>query len=108
MKKEQIEIKDIKTDLEIEIRGTAKVFGGNDLKLRAILLLIDSLDYKFQEEEDPDISQKDYLKILQAIGKQIKQEGFFDNNLSEIEIVKQFLDYNLRNLIRVDNWNKPE
>ncbi|WP_026574497.1 hypothetical protein [Bacillus sp. UNC438CL73TsuS30] len=82
-------------DMEIIIDGESEVFNGLVLQVKAIKALIETLDFKFAQEEDMEASQKSYLVLLDAIGAMLKVEmPVFDNDETpNIETVNQFLTW---------------
>ncbi|MFB5678770.1 hypothetical protein [Paenibacillus terreus] len=88
-------LEDSTKDLKIIIQGESEEFGSNDLKLRAALNLIESFDFKFQEEDDPYIRDKTYITLIDLIGAMIKSY-WLDPSMKQkmnIEVVKDFIEF---------------
>ena len=83
--------------IRITIEGKSEIFGGNDLLFKSILSLIQSLDFKFQEENDPNISSKYYLSIMDILGVMIKEDSYLDDEMPNLHSVKYFIETALEN-----------
>jgi hypothetical protein len=94
----RIELNNLNSDgksLKITIEGKSKVFGGGDLQIKAILSLIEMIDFKFQEEDNPEIQEVTYIQFLDMIGLCIKS-FWLDPRFKEmknVEAVKEFIEY---------------
>lgn len=82
-------------DITIITQGESKDFGGLDLQLRAAIQLINSFDFKFQEEDDPEIRDKTYLALIDVIGTAIKSYWLDPSakNKTNIQVVQDFIGY---------------
>jgi hypothetical protein len=58
--------------VKIDVKGITEQYSGLDLQVKAITAIIEMIDYKFAEEDDPEIRQKVALQILDSIGSSIK------------------------------------
>jgi hypothetical protein len=88
--------------IEINIDGKSGVFNGIDLQIEAIRLLIETIDYKFAEEIDPEARQKTSLRLLDAIGAAIKVDMRMyghETNMRNIEAVQDFLNWIIKEKI---------
>jgi hypothetical protein len=85
-------------DTKVTIEGPSEQFGSLDLQVKAIKGLIEMLDFKFVEEEDPGSRQKVYLALLDTIGAMLKVDmvAFNNDDTRNIETVHQFLTWVLK------------
>ncbi|WP_042375317.1 hypothetical protein [Neobacillus jeddahensis] len=85
-------------DTVVTVEGPTEQFGSLGLQINAIKGLIEMLNFKSVEEDDPEASQKAYLVLLDTIGAMLKTESpAFDNdNTRNIEAVHQFLEWVLK------------
>jgi hypothetical protein len=81
--------------VKIDVKGITKQLGGLDLQVKAITVLIEMIDYKFAEEDDPEIRQKVALQILDSIGSGIKYNmiGFNNRKKKNVEVTQEFLNW---------------
>jgi hypothetical protein len=92
LEKHDIEIRS--DGLKIIVKGDSKIFGGVDLSLKAALTLIESLDFKFaQDHVGFDYPQKAHIQVINSLGRSIKAQGFYPDELSNIEVVQHFLNW---------------
>jgi hypothetical protein len=93
-------------DVKVEVKGITKQFGGLDLQVKAIVALIEMIDYKFAEEDDPEIRQKVALQILDSIGSSIKYNmiGFNNRKKKNVEVTQEFLNW----IINTNIYEQPE
>lgn len=82
-------------DLIIKIEGADEQkyahFGGIDLQLKAIKLLIEQLDFKFAEENDSGAPQKILNEILETVGETYKYH-IGEDELSNKDAIKYLLE----------------
>lgn len=85
-------------DLTISVEGNSEQFGGLDLQVKAIQALIEMMDFKFAEEEDPEAQQKVFLSLIDTIGAMMKLDFHgFDDEKMNIEFVKDFIEWTIAN-----------
>lgn len=81
-------------DLKIEISGKQDntYFMSQDLKLRALLALMD-FDFKFMIEYDYKSMDKYFITILNKLGQMIKEETGIDHKVDNLAFLKSYLDW---------------
>ncbi|MEK4207137.1 hypothetical protein [Paenibacillus sp. FSL R10-2788] len=90
------EYNDIQINLEnmtIKIEGEHEIFGGADLQLKAAKTIIEMMDFKFAHETDYGYSQKAHIQLINSIGKSIKNEGVYPDEMPNIQVVQSFLNW---------------
>jgi hypothetical protein len=82
----------IKIIIQSEIEG--KVYGSHADTVKAILLLLDCIDFKYDEEHKAGTIDKYILQMLDKIGDVIQRESHIleEDRYSNVQIVKEFLD----------------
>lgn len=89
---QQIEINSNGTTIKIE--GESDIFGGVDLQIKAAQALIENMDFKFAHEHITyEYSQMAYVQIINSLGRLMKWDGDYPDNMSNIEIVQSFLNW---------------
>ncbi|MCU6795167.1 hypothetical protein OB236_23960 [Paenibacillus sp. WQ 127069] len=68
-------------------------FGNNDTSLKVVNGLVDSMDFKFEFEDDPYSFEKRIISIIDTIGKKIKHNSSYKMDKPNIHIVKEFIEF---------------
>ncbi|WP_342480258.1 hypothetical protein NST07_23515 [Paenibacillus sp. FSL L8-0340] len=80
-------------DVTVTINGEHEIFMGADLQLKAVKAIIESMDFKFAHEDDYAYSQKAHIQIINSLGKSIKSEGIYPDEMPNILVVQSFLNW---------------
>ncbi|NOU95316.1 hypothetical protein GC093_19100 [Paenibacillus sp. LMG 31456] len=81
-----------KITVVIQDCASEKKFGSNDTKLKVINGLVDSMDFKFESDDDPYCFEKRMISIIDTIGMRIKQNSSYKKDKLNIHIVKEFIE----------------
>lgn len=94
-------IKGNKLTIVIQDSDSDQKFGSTGTTVKAINELIASLQFKFELEDDPSSFDKRMISILSEIGEKIKLNCSFEEEMSNIQVV---LDY-ITSLLEERNIN---
>lgn len=84
----------VSQDVSVKVEGKSEIFGGVDLQVAAAKQLLSFIDFKFaQEHAGMDYPQKAHIQLINAIGSTIKDQGYYPDELSNLEVVQGFLNW---------------
>ncbi|MMZ54846.1 hypothetical protein D1872_166750 [compost metagenome] len=81
---------------EIVVEGNSEIFGGVDLQINAIKVMLENLDFKFaRDQAGYDYSDKAFLQIIDSLGSALRAEGEYPEGISNVEAVLYYLKFAL-------------
>ena len=97
-------------DVKITVEGQSEVFGGNDLKLKAIHALINNFDFTFEEKQNCSIRDLYIVAIVTSLGKfimnydppEILPPGALDT--TPLKFVREYIDWCLNDDYEDDSY----